>query len=467
MLPKLTLRSYAPGESLYRQGDSPSGIYGVLSGQINTIGTAADGHLSLLSILRAGEWTGFLGMLDGQPNPFTTTAAIKSEILVLPSTAASAIFSKTPDRLDLILQPLLVVLRFAYFFLIETNGRPPEQVVAQRLLDLTRCLYVPQASLARAIEHVNQEDLAAATYLTRPTVNRVLRAMEAQGIVKLGYGRVEICNVDALFDRASGDARGVIGFASAVRGAPAPSQVQWPDPGSTLARRDAVHNALMSGNWFRALPTEMRSEVLGNLVWRKFKSGETLCHQGEAGDGLQGAISGQFKTIGIASDGARRLLGMLHPGDWTGFAAVLDRKANPLTTFASGDASAVLLPKAACDAIFRADAARYAAIIMPMMGILRFLYDFLIETNGCAPSRLVAQRLHDLARCAYLPAQQPRSFVSGLNQEDLASATGLSRPTVNRILRDLAARAIIDVGYGRITIHDPDALRDFAKHATA
>ncbi len=464
LIPKLVVRTFAPGEALYRQGDAPSGIFGIVSGQINTIGTAADGQLSLLSVLRAGEWTGFIGLLDGLPCPFTTIAATESDVVVLPLAAADAIFSATPERLDLLLQPLMVVLRFAYFFLTETNGRPPTQMVAQRLLDLTRCLYAAQTPLASSIEHVNQEDLAAATYLTRPTVNRILRELEAQAIVKLGYGRIEIVNVDGLFDLASGNARAAAGQDPSKHRGSEPSTISWPDSVGARQRRDVVQTALMSGALFQVLPKETQAQVLESLIFRKFKAGEALAIAGQESDGLLAIVSGQFRTLGIVSDGSRKLFGLLHPGDWTGFAAALDHKPHPLTVVASGDASAVLLPRLAYDASFKADAQCYKFITTPMMGVLRFLYDYLIETNGRAPRRLVAQRLYDLARCAYLPDQKARDFVSYLSQEDIASATGVSRPTVNRVLRDLAAHGIIRVGYGNITIKDPGALLDFGKH---
>ncbi len=42
-----------------------------------------------------------------------------------------------------------------------------------------------------------------------------------------------------------------------------------------------------------------------------------------------------------------------------------------------------------------------------------------------------------------------------LTQEDLASLAGTTRPTVNRILRELVADGIVRLGRGRIVVIDP------------
>ncbi len=40
-----------------------------------------------------------------------------------------------------------------------------------------------------------------------------------------------------------------------------------------------------------------------------------------------------------------------------------------------------------------------------------------------------------------------------------------TRPRINEILREFAARGLIELGYGRITVIDPDALDLFAAKA--
>jgi len=49
---------------------------------------------------------------------------------------------------------------------------------------------------------LTQEDIAQLAGTTRPTANRVIRAAEAAGMVRLGRGKVEIVDADGLRKRA-------------------------------------------------------------------------------------------------------------------------------------------------------------------------------------------------------------------------------------------------------------------------
>ncbi len=45
-----------------------------------------------------------------------------------------------------------------------------------------------------------------------------------------------------------------------------------------------------------------------------------------------------------------------------------------------------------------------------------------------------------------------------VTQEDLAGLSGATRQTVNQVLTDLRDRSVVELGRGRITVLDPDAL---------
>ncbi len=452
VLDAVAVRRFAAGEAIYRQGDLPAGLFGIVSGQIQTVGTAEDGQPSLLSVLRAGEWTGFLGQLDGRPYQFTTSATVTSEIAVLSGAAVKAIFGESAARRAMLAAPLFAILRVAYGYLIETNGRPPLRVVAQRLLDLGRCVYLPGSASTPVLEAISQDDIAAATYLTRPTVNRVLRDLEGKGIIRLGYGRVEIKDVPALYECASGSSPG----RSSGEIRPDPSPV-WRDS-NVPPRPPHLAEILVRGGWFPAMPDDVQHRILAVLRLRSFKTGEAIYPTGEAAQGLVVLISGQARIIGEAHDGSQTLMGLVHPGEWTGFLSVLDSGPQPLTLVASKSSTAALLPLDMVRDLFFADPVRYQMLLMPVLYTLRYTYEYLIETNRRSPARLVAQRLFDMARCTHLPEIKPRDFVDNLTQDDLASATGLTRPTVNRVMKELTARGIIAIGYGKITIRDPAAL---------
>ena len=448
----LQARSFAPGEMLYTQGEASPGLFGILSGTVQAIGLSSNGHATLLSINRAGEWNGFLGVLDGKAAPFGIVAASPVEAVMLPAAAAAAIFGNSPATLSLLAAPLVQILRLAFDYLIETNNRAPRRVVARRLLDLSRCLYIPGAAPGSSVDQISQASVAAATNLTRQTVNRTLRGLGAEGLIDVGYGRIDILDVEGLERAAQGPSGG-----AATRGHKAIEAPAGPfQPGSSLSGQ--ARDRLANEGWLPTLPKRLRDNILDRLMVRRCARGEFLYRRGDPALGLYSIASGQCRTSAIAADGRDYLFSLLHPGSWSGFAPMLDDGVQPFSVEVTSPATAVMLPRDAVRDIFFASADDYRQLLAPALGMLRAIYDHLVEGSFGPPERVIARRLYDLARLPYVEGDTPRSFVESLTQDDLAAATGLSRPTVNRVVVALEASGVIGRGYGRVMIKDADRL---------
>jgi CRP-like cAMP-binding protein len=86
---------------------------------------------------------------------------------------------------------------------------------------------------------------------------------------------------------------------------------------------------------------------------------------------------------------------------------------------------------------------------------LRRANALLVEALYVPADRRVLRRLCDLA-ALYGHGDGP-SLVP-LRQEDIADLAGTSRETVNRVLREEQERGTIELGRGRTTVRDRDAL---------
>jgi CRP/FNR family transcriptional regulator, cyclic AMP receptor protein len=457
MAPHLIFRSYAADETIYAQGDEGMGIYGIISGQIKTIGAASDGQLTLLSMLRDGEWTGFLMMLDGGANPFTVSANAPTTIAFLPKAAVLEIFGKQVETLQFILQPLLKVLHFGYRYLVDTNGRPPTRVVAQRLLDLARCIYIPGSPTHQQLESISQEDIGQATYLTRPTVNRALKQLTKKGAISLGYSRVQIENVGLLDRLAKGqDALG--------QDAPLPPDFSspWSSTEREVRAPAKLNDILQAGGWFPILPGDVQARVRDAMVFRQLQAKEVAFSHGQLPLGVYFVADGFGKLIGESRDGGKALLNVGHTGEWTSFSAALAGDPHDFSFVASRKTVLGLLPLEALQQIFYDNADHFRLLFRPALMRLRHSYSYFIDTSWLPPPQLVAQRLLEMSRHIYRSELSPRNYIENLRQDDIAMGTGLSRPTVNRVLQELDARGIIELGYGRIQILDPKALTVFS-----
>lgn len=197
VLQQLSAAPRPAGRALFHQGDPVAGLHVILSGELHVTGTAIDGISTLMGILRPGDWTGFLAVLDAQPYAFTVVSAVDSEVACLPIDAVRSIFESDVTTYRLLVAPELMNARRNYHFFLETHGRSPLKRVAERLMELGRWPYSPRKGPVSSID-ISQDTLAAATRLTRQTVNTLLRELESRGLVEIGYGRIKVKDTDGL-----------------------------------------------------------------------------------------------------------------------------------------------------------------------------------------------------------------------------------------------------------------------------
>jgi CRP-like cAMP-binding protein len=185
-------RRFSAGATLFGVGDQPTGLHGLLSGEVHITGSTSTGHNILMAIHRVGDWTGFLTCLDQQPHPLSATAAVDCIIFSVPPAAVTKIFERDVATFRLLSAPELLVGRRNYHWLVEMSQRPTLQRVAERVLDLGRWTHSERTGPVSPIEHVSQESLAAATNVSRQTMNSALHELEKLGLIRVGYGRIDI-----------------------------------------------------------------------------------------------------------------------------------------------------------------------------------------------------------------------------------------------------------------------------------
>lgn len=193
----LNLRS---GEMLYRQGDPPGGFFGVVSGAFKVSTLREDGREGILALVEAGNWFGETSLFDQLPRPHDVTALEPAEVMVVGRNAFEALMaSPTFARAMGVL--LSTRVRLLYSLVEDALLRSISTRVARRLMALAR----GDATLARdcrSILPVSQEQLAMMLGVTRQTLSKELKALERDGVVLVGYCRIEIRSLAALEARS-------------------------------------------------------------------------------------------------------------------------------------------------------------------------------------------------------------------------------------------------------------------------
>lgn len=185
-----------PGEMLFRQGDAPSGFYGLVSGTLKMSSLREDGREAILAVLETGIWFGEISLIDGLPRTHDATAVGKVEVLVLPHSVFELLMARTVFA-RAIAGLLAARVRLLYGIVEDTTLRSTKARVARRLLLLARGDATMSPLMRRRVP-VSQEGLAMMLGITRQTLSKELRVLSDAGVIALGYGYIEVLSETGL-----------------------------------------------------------------------------------------------------------------------------------------------------------------------------------------------------------------------------------------------------------------------------
>ena len=200
------------------------------------------------------------------------------------------------------------------------------------------------------------------------------------------------------------------------------------------------------------LPARERAELLGIAHRRRFSRGEVVFQAGAQADGLHLVESGCFSVRRDAPDGHAALLALVGPGGFFGELALLGPIARSATVAAVETSTTLAVSRVAFSelrdrqpSIDRALAAFLGAEVRHLSGQLVDAMYTPVEVRLCARLLEASEQWGRLR----LP----------LTQQDVAELAGTTRPTANRVLRQLAEEGLVILHRSELVIADPDGLR--------
>ena len=187
----------AKGQAVIRQGDEARGLYGVVSGELQAIGTTTSGLDALIAIHRASDWFGFQACADQGEYAFSVVATCDSELQFLSLPAVERIFMQTTRTMKLFFAPQLSTTRSLFRHITEQLSYSPIQRLANRLLELAITPYAEHVPVS-TLNAVTQEQLAFSTMHSRQWTNRLLRQLVDKGLISVSRTTIEIIDFKGL-----------------------------------------------------------------------------------------------------------------------------------------------------------------------------------------------------------------------------------------------------------------------------
>jgi CRP-like cAMP-binding protein len=188
------------GQRLFRRGDPPSGLYAVVEGAMRIGAVSEQGKEALLTLVEPPYWFGEISLFDGQPRTHDAFAEGACTLLLVPQAALLALLERQPQYWRDFALLMSQKLRLAFIALEQMSLLPAAPRLARRLLMIAESYGEGEP---RRVIHLAQEQLALMLAISRQTTNQILKELQAQGIVRLSYGEIEILDFARLRQASS------------------------------------------------------------------------------------------------------------------------------------------------------------------------------------------------------------------------------------------------------------------------
>lgn len=192
-------RSFDAGETLYRIGDAPDGIYGLIRGRIcisipNDAGSVMDCYMG-----NPGFWIGDLALLAKSARLVTVTAEVPSDVWYLPQAALLELLRPHPE------------LVADFYALNHINTATALRLLANLAIPdnarrLAAWLLFTDEGLGDSAAWIetSQDQIGMMNAMSLATVRRSLKRLEDLGLIELGYCQLRIQDRTRLSEFCSG-----------------------------------------------------------------------------------------------------------------------------------------------------------------------------------------------------------------------------------------------------------------------
>ena len=213
---------------------------------------------------------------------------------------------------------------------------------------------------------------------------------------------------------------------------------------------------------FGALGEKELEAVAAVAVARSFPSGEAIFREGDASNTCYVVRSGHARAIRQHPDGRQIVLATFGPGDIFGELAMFDDELRSATVEATDELEVLAIRGEDMRRLMYEHAEIAVKLAVSLVRRLRGANERLARQSFQTVQSRVATVLGQLVDQARSEGTAGgRDVTITATQADLAKLAGSSRESASRFLAVLERAGVITQGRGRLTVHDPEALRGY------
>jgi len=185
---RLRHKTYLSGEYIFYQGDEPTYLYVVISGEVSVEVISENGQATILASLFQNEIFGEFALIDGKPRSASARARAETEIAYLNKSEFLTLIESNPKFSLGLASGLVTRLRSSNDQIERLSTKPLRVRILAALLELCH-------GQDSSIIKFTQMELAQKVSGSREKVNINLKAFERQGFITISRGQIEIHDI--------------------------------------------------------------------------------------------------------------------------------------------------------------------------------------------------------------------------------------------------------------------------------
>ena len=212
---------------------------------------------------------------------------------------------------------------------------------------------------------------------------------------------------------------------------------------------------------FETLEPRDLQRVAQLAVPRRFDAGHVVFREGDSSDTCYIVRGGHARAIREHPDGRSITLATFGPGDFFGELAMFDDELRSATVESTDPLDVVAIRGEEMRRLMYQHAEIAVKLAVSLVRRLRGANERLARQSFQTVQSRVAGVLLQLVEQAQAEGAGPRDILLKVTQAEIAQLAGSSRESASRFLAVLERAAVITQGRGRITVHDPEALKRY------
>lgn len=226
-----------------------------------------------------------------------------------------------------------------------------------------------------------------------------------------------------------------------------------------MSKISAAHEIVSRGGWLSSTPERFRNLVLKKSILQKVGAEQIIYSAGDPPGGIYGLVSGGLRVSIAPAEQAAFKAHLFVPGSWTGEAAAISMKPRLVAVSSTRETNLLHLPSSAVNAILHEEPEAFRSFASLTHWHLSTALGVIGDLMLRDPDKRIVSALLRLSGCRSETPIGLGLVELDLAQDDLALISNVGRTKVNNVLRALQAAGQIEIGYRRIRVLVPDALR--------